>query len=111
MITKDDILNGEFLKQFKSSRDFSSFMEELYVRATEKMLEAELDHHLGYQKHAAEGRGSGNSRNGKTSKKLRSKYGEVEIEVPRDRAGTFEPVVVPKRRGLAEGIEELVVCL
>lgn len=111
MINKDEILNGEFLKQFKSSRDFSSFMEELYVRGTEKMLEAELDHHLGYEKHAPEGRNSGNSRNGKTSKRLRSKYGEVEIEVPRDRAGSFEPVVVPKRRGLAEGIEELVVSL
>ncbi|MFD2069548.1 IS256 family transposase, partial [Pontibacter silvestris] len=44
-------------------------------------------------------------------KKLKSKYGEVEIEVPRDRASTFEPVLVPKRRGLAEGIEELVISL
>lgn len=111
MISKDDILNSEFLKQFKDSKDFSSFMEELYVRGTEKMLEGELDHHLGYQKHSPEGRNSGNSRNGKTSKKLKSKYGEVEIEVPRDRAGTFEPVLVPKRRGLAEGIEELVISL
>lgn len=111
MISKDDILNSEFLKQFKDSKDFSSFMEELYVRGTEKMLEGELDHHLGYEKHSPEGRNSGNSRNGKTSKKLRSKYGEVEIEVPRDRAGTFEPVLVPKRRGLAEGIEELVISL
>ncbi|ARS38108.1 MULTISPECIES: IS256 family transposase [Pontibacter] len=111
MISKDDILNSEFLKQFKDSKDFSSFMEELYVRGTEKMLEGELDHHLGYGKHSPEGRNSGNSRNGKTSKKLKSKYGEVEIEVPRDRAGTFEPVLVPKRRGLAEGIEELVISL
>jgi len=111
MISKDDILNSEFLKQFKDSKDFSSFMEELYVRGTEKMLEGELDHHLGYEKHSPEGRNSGNSRNGKTSKKLKSKYGEVEIEVPRDRAGTFEPVLVPKRRGLAEGIEELVISL
>lgn len=111
MISKDDILNSEFLKQFKDSKDFSSFMEELYVRGTEKMLEGELDHHLGYEKHSPEGRNSGNSRNGKTSKKLKSKYGEVKIEVPRDRAGTFEPVLVPKRRGLAEGIEELVISL
>jgi transposase-like protein len=111
MISKDDILNSEFLKQFQNSKDFSSFMEELYVRGTERMLEAELDHHLGYEKHAPEGRNSGNSRNGKTSKKLKSKYGEVEITVPRDRASTFEPVLVPKRRGLAEGIEELVISL
>lgn len=111
MINKDDILNCEFLKQFKDSKDFSSFMEELYVCGTEKMLEAESDHRLGYGKHAVEGRNSGNSSNGKTSKKLRSKYDEVEIEVPRDRAGTLELVVAPKRRGLAEGIEELIVSL
>lgn len=111
MISKDDILNGEFLKQFKDSKDFSSFMEELYVRGTEKMLEAELDQHLGYGKHSPEGRNSGNSRNGKATKKLKSKYGEVAIEVPPDRASTFEPVLVPKRRGLAEGIEELVISL
>ena len=111
MINKADILNGEFLKQFKNSKDFSSFMEELYVRGTEKMLEGDLDQHLGYEKHAPAGRNSGNSRNGKTLKTLKSKYGAVKIEVPRDRASTFDPVVVPKRRSLAEGIEEVVISL
>jgi putative transposase len=111
MISKEDFLNAEFLKQFKDSGEFASFMEELYVRGTEKMLEGELDAHLGYEKYAVEGRNTGNSRNGKTSKKLKSKYGEADIEVPRDRAGTFEPVVVPKRRSLAQGIEELVISL
>jgi putative transposase len=111
MITKEDFLNADFLKQFKDSAEFASFMEELYVRGTEKMLEGEIDAHLGYDKYAPEGRNTGNSRNGKTSKKLKSKYGEVEIEVPRDRAGTFEPVVVPKRSSLAQGIEELVISL
>ena len=86
-------------------------MEELYVRGTEKMLEGELDQHLGYEKHAPAGRNSGNSRNGKTLKTLKSKYGAVKIEVPRDRASTFDPVVVPKRRSLAEGIEEVVISL
>ncbi|GEO04183.1 IS256 family transposase [Adhaeribacter aerolatus] len=111
MISKDDFLNAEFLKQFKNSKEFASFMEDLYVRGTEKMLEAEMDQHLGYEKHASEGRNGGNSRNGKTSKILKSKYGAVGIKVPRDRASTFEPVVVPKRSSLAEGIEELVISL
>ncbi|MFD2067443.1 transposase, partial [Pontibacter silvestris] len=66
MISKDDLLTSEFLKQFRDSKDFNSFLEELYVRGTERMLEAGLDQHLGYEKHAAEGRNSGNSRNGKT---------------------------------------------
>lgn len=57
------------------------------------MMEGELDAHLGYEKYSSEGRNSGNSGNGKTSKKLKSKYGEVEIEVPRDRAGSFELVI------------------
>ena len=49
MITKEDFLNAEFLKQFKDSKEFVSFMDELYVRGTEKMLEGEIDAHLGYQ--------------------------------------------------------------
>lgn len=111
MISKDDFLNSEFLKQFKDSKDFTSFMEEVYVRGTEKMLEGELDSHLGYEKYSAAGRNTGNSRNGKTSKKLKTQYGEVELEVPRDRSGSFEPVLVPKRSNLAEGIEDLVISL
>jgi transposase-like protein len=86
-------------------------MEELYVRGPEKMLEAEMDQHLDYAKHAPAGRNRDNSRNGKTSKILKSKYGPVEIAVPRDRATTFDPIVVPKRRSLAEGIEEVVISL
>lgn len=91
-------------KQFKDSGEFASFREELYVRGTEKMLRGELDAHVGYGKYSPKGRNTGNSRNGITRKKLKSKYGEVEIEVPRDRAVTFEPVVVPKRSSLAQGI-------
>ena len=86
MITKEDFLNAEFLKQFKDSKEFTAFMEELYVRGTEKMLEAEIDAHLGYQKYAPEGKNSGNSRNGTTYKKVKTQYGAVDIEVPRDRA-------------------------
>lgn len=110
-MNKDELLNEEFLKQFKDSKDFASFMEKLYVRGSEIILEGELDDHLGYQKYSSEGRNSGNSRNGKTSKKLKTKFGEVEIEVPRDRSGSFEPALVPKRSNLADGIEELVISL
>ncbi len=48
-ITKEDLLNSEFLKQFKDSKEFSTFMEQMYVRGVEKILEAELDNHLGYE--------------------------------------------------------------
>jgi putative transposase len=62
----------------------------------ERAMEAELTHHLGYEKHDPAGYGSGNSRNGKSKKTLKGELGEVEIEVPRDRAASFEPKIVPK---------------
>jgi len=110
-IKKEDLFNSEFLKQFKDSGEFSNFMEELYRRGVEKMLEGELDHHLGYKKHSKEGKNTGNSRNGKNPKTIKTEYGEAEIEVPRDRNSTFDPVVVPKRSRLSQGIENIIISL
>jgi transposase-like protein len=86
-------------------------MEKLYASAMEQMLEGEMDSHLGYSKHSPEGINSGNSRNGKTSKRLKTKLGEVELNVPRDRNSTFEPMLVPKRSRTVEGIEDVVISL
>ena len=108
-IKKEDLLNSEFLKQFKDSGELESFLSELHKRGIEKMLEGELDSHLGYEKYSPTGRNTGNSRNGKTDKKIKTEFGESEIEVPRDRDGSFEPAIVPKRKGLAKGIEDCPV--
>jgi transposase-like protein len=110
-IKKEDLFNSEFLKQFKDSGEFSNFMEELYKRGVEKMLEGELDHHLGYKKHSKEGKNTGNSRNGRNPKTIKTEYGESEIEVPRDRNASFDPVVVPKRSRLSQGIEKIIISL
>jgi putative transposase len=110
-MTKEELLSSDFLKQFKDSKDFATFMEQLYTRGVEQMLEGEIDSHLGYVKYAPEGKNSGNSRNGKTSKTIKTEFGEAEISVPRDRNGSFDPVVVPKRSSLSEGIESLVISL
>lgn len=59
-------------------------------------MSAELTTHLGYEKHAPEGKNSGNSRNGKSKKTLTGDFGELPIEVPRDRNSSFEPQIVPK---------------
>jgi putative transposase len=107
----NQVLTPEFLKQFKDSRELNSFMEKLYASAMEQMLEGEMDSHLGYSKHSPEGINSGNSRNGKTSKRLKTKLGEVELNVPRDRNSTFEPMLVPKRSRTVEGIEDVVISL
>lgn len=106
-----EMLTPEFLKQFKDSKDLNDFIDELFTKGMEQMLEGELDGHLGYAKHSPEGINSGNSRNGKTRKKIKSKRGELEIEVPRDRNSTFEPVLVPKRSRFVEGVEEIIISL
>lgn len=66
-----EMLTPEFLKQFKNSKDLNEFIDQLFVKGMEQMLEGELDGHLGYAKHSPEGINSGNSRNGKTTKKVR----------------------------------------
>jgi len=77
----------------------------------ETALEAELDEQLGYPKHAVEGRNTGNSRNGTRAKTVLTEVGEVELEVPRDREGSFEPRIVRKRQRRMSGVDELVISL
>ena len=77
----------------------------------ETALEAELDEHLGYPRHAVEGNNTGNSRNGVRAKTVLTDVGPVEIEVPRDREGSFEPQIVKKRQRRLVGVDELVISL
>lgn len=107
----NQVLTPEFLKQFKDSGELNGFMEELYARAMEQMLEGEMDSHLGYEKHSPEGTNTGNSRNGKSSKTVKTTLGEVELEVPRDRNSSFEPVLIPKRSRKVEAIEDIIISL
>ena len=77
----------------------------------ETALEVELEDHLGYPKHAPVGRDKGNSRNGSRSKTVLTEVGEVELDVPRDREGSFEPQIVKKRQRRLSGVDELVILL
>jgi len=77
----------------------------------ETALEVEMEDHLGYAKHAPEGRDCGNSRNGTRSKTVLTEVGEVDIDVPRDRDGSFEPKIVKKRQRRLSGVDELVISL
>ena len=77
----------------------------------ERALGAELTHHLGYEKGDPAGRGSGNSRNGASGKRLLTEDGEVTIEVPRDRAGTFEPVIIAKGQTRFDGFDDKIISL
>jgi putative transposase len=77
----------------------------------ETALEAEMTGHLGYDKHEPGGRDGGNSRNGTRAKTVQTEIGPVEIEVPRDRDGSFTPQVVRKRQRRLDGIDQIVVSL
>src|SRR3954454_6694331 len=83
----------------------------LTKRLVESALEGELTDHLGYVKHDADGRDGGNSRNGRRSKTVLTEVGPGEIDVPRDRDGSFEPKIVAKRQRRLSGVDELVISL
>lgn len=103
-------LPKDFFKQFKSREQFQEFFQEMFKRGVNEMLQGELDEHLGYEKHSPEGRGSGNSRNGFSSKKLKSEsLGDVVLSIPRDRNSSFEPKLVPKHQRMSEQIEESII--
>ncbi|UBZ06243.1 IS256 family transposase [Salegentibacter mishustinae] len=106
---KEDLFDDDFLKQFKSGEELSNFLKQLQKRGLEKMLEGELDSHLDYKK--SQRSIEGNTRNGYSQKKVRSSYGEDSIKVPRDRDGSFNPMIVPKRKNMVDGIENVIVSL
>ena len=86
-------------------------LQQLTKRFLEAALEAEMDEHLGYDKHDPAGRNGGNSRNGKRAKTLLTEVGPVDIAVPRDREGTFSPVIVKKRQRRLGDVDEVVLSL
>jgi len=106
---KEELFNDDFLKQFKTGDELNGFLKELQKRGIEKMLEGELDGHLDYQKHQR--KKGDNSRNGHSKKKVRTSFGESEIQVPRDRDASFNPMIVPKRGNMVDGIENVIVSL
>ena len=83
----------------------------LFANTLEQMMEAELSDELGYEPYEATGRNSGNSRNGHYHKKVRTSDGDVEIQVPRDRKGAFEPKIVPKYASNSNELEEKILGL
>lgn len=105
----EDLMNDDFLKQFKTGKELNDFLTALQKRGIEKILEGELDGHLGYDRH--EQTSQNNARNGYGKKKIRTSFGESEIRVPRDRDASFNPIIVPKRESMVEGIEEVIVSL
>ncbi len=102
------------LNSAKSIDDFfgrDGIFARLFSKTLEQMLEAELTAQLGYEKYEAKGRNSGNSRNGKYQRSLKSSAGAVSIEVPRDRNGEFEPKLLPRYETSSNELEDKIVAL
>ena len=102
-------LTDAFLKQLKTGDQLNSFLAQLQKRGIEKILEGELDAHLGYDKH--EKSTSSNARNGTSAKQVKTSFGESTIQVPRDRDSSFNPLLLPKRQSMADGLENVIVSL
>ena len=105
----EDLLNEDFLKQFKSGSELTNFIEKLHKRGVEKILEGELDAHLDYDKHQKSN--NLNSRNGYGTKTIKTTLGETQIQVPRDRDSSFNPMLIKKRRSTADGVENIIISL
>src|SRR6056297_1919928 len=86
-------------------------LSDLTKQVLETGLEVEMEEHLGYPKHAAEGRNGGNSRNGTRSKQVITEVGPVDVDVPRDRDGSFEPKTVRKNQRRLDGVDSMVISL
>jgi putative transposase len=101
----------EVLKKIKTQEEFESYFQELYKQGVEALLKAEIGEHLGYPKHDASGKNSGNSRNGASRKTLKTNLGEVPLDVPRDRNATFDPIIVPKHQRMSQKIEHAIITM
>jgi putative transposase len=110
----DKGLIDKLLADYKGPEDLigeQGLLKELTRALVERAMHAELTHHLGYEKHDPGGRGSGNSRNGTSAKTLKGDFGEVEIEVPRDRNGSFEPKIVPRHQRRFGGFDDKILSM
>lgn len=113
-MTIEDKLIDDLLKDYEKPEDVTGangLLQEITKRILERVMAGELTHHVGYEKHAAEGNNSGNSRNGTSTKTIKGTYGTMPIEVPRDRNGTFEPKIIEKRQTRFTGFDENIISL
>src|SRR6266700_1776814 len=107
-------LLDELLKDYQTPQDLlgeNGIIKQLTKGMIERCLQAEMEEHLGYPKHGRKKPESANTRNGAGQKTLKSEHGELEISVPRDRNGSFEPMLVKKRQTRLEGFEEKILAL
>lgn len=101
----------ELAKSIKTEKDLAALSKHLLKLTVERAMHAELDEHLGYEKHDVAGKATENSRNGYSTKTLKGNFGEMEIETPRDRNSTFEPQLIRKGQTRITGLDEQILAL
>ena len=118
MITKKynipDELVAQLLGNYQKPEDLigeNGLLKQLTKLLVEKALDAEMSQHLGHDKHETVINPAGNTRNGKSKKTLKGDFGELPIEVPRDRHSTFEPQIIPKHQTRWTGFDEKILSL
>lgn len=110
----DKELIDKLLEGYQKPEDVigeNGLLKKLTKAIVERAMEAELTHHLGYARRDPAGRGGENKRNGSSRKRLQGDFGEVEIEVPRDRQGSFAPQIVPKHERRFPGFDDKIISM
>ncbi len=107
-------LIDELLADYKKPEDIigeNGLLKQITKAILERALKVELTEHVGYEKHDPAGHHSGNSRNGTTTKTLKGEFGEIELETPRDRNGSFEPAIVGKGQTRFSGFDDKIISM
>lgn len=102
----DPKMINKLLKDYKRPEEIlgkGGLLKQFTKAVVERMIEAEMSNHLGYDRYASQGRNKGNSHNRHSKKNLKGEFGEIEINVPRDRHSEFEPLIVPKGQTRFDG--------
>lgn len=113
MTINNDLID-QLLANYQKPEDVlgqNGLLKQLTRAVLERALQAELTHHLGYDKHSPSGNNSGNSRNGRSKKTLKGEFGNMPVEVPRDRNSSFEPRIIPKGQTRFDGFDDKVLSL
>ena len=110
-LSKEVLRNYVKEQNFKNADEVLDAMKEMFRDVLQEALESEIDTQLGYDKYDISEKQTENSRNGYSKKTVKSKLGEVELNIPRDRNGEFEPKIVPKYQRSVNGLEDKVMAL
>lgn len=113
MANVDELLDA-LMKDCKKPEDIigeNGLLKQLTKRVLERAMQAEMTDHLGYEKHSQDGNNSGNSRNGAYRKTVKGEFGTLDVTVPRDRNGTFEPIILPKGQTRFTGFDDKIISM